>query len=144
MALRYTEAARRAIGTAYKEASILHHTHVDTGHVLLGYIRIHGDRMEPWLRNLGLTMDDVRDQILTCMAEHPENPDYSDKLEYSSGVEDAMRFANEEAKSRASKVIDAEHLVLGLCLEGSEPAAMALAAVGINAESLRTAVYGGA
>ncbi len=137
MADRYTESARRALGAAYKEASLLHHTQVDTEHLLLSLLREAEGKVAKCLQELDIDVNDVRGQLEMLMAERPKNPYYTGKLDYTYRIQEVMRLSAEEARSFKSPWVDTEHLLLGLLRESRGLAAMVLTNLGLDGDNLR-------
>ncbi|MAF10366.1 ATP-dependent Clp protease ATP-binding subunit ClpC [Candidatus Poribacteria bacterium] len=140
MADRYTESARRALGAAYKEASQLHHTQVDTEHLLLSLLRDAEGKVAKCLQELDIDVNEVRGQLEMLMAERPKNPYYTGKLDYTYRIQEVMRLSAEEARAFKSPWVDTEHLLLGLLRESRGLAAMVLTNLGLDGDSLRQAI----
>ena len=140
MADRYTESARRALGAAYKEASQLHHTQVDTEHLLLSLLRDAEGKVAKCLQELDIDANDVRGQLEMLMAERPKNPYYTGKLDYTYRIQEVMRLSAEEARAFKSPWVDTEHLLLGLLRESRGIAAMVLTNLGLDGDGLRQVI----
>ena len=140
MADRYTESARRALGAAYKEASQLHHTQVDTEHLLLSLLRDAEGKVAKCLQELDIDVNDVRGQLEMLMAERPKNPYYTGKLDYTYRIQEVMRLSAEEARNFKSPWVDTEHLLLGLLRESRGIAAMVLTNLGLDGDGLREVI----
>jgi len=70
--LPYTPRAKKVIELAFEEARSLGHNYVGTEHLLLGLLREHEGVAARVLMNLGLNLEDVREEILNLLgAEFP-------------------------------------------------------------------------
>ncbi|MDA1192652.1 MAG: hypothetical protein O3A46_13350, partial [Candidatus Poribacteria bacterium] len=118
MADKYTDGVRRALGAAYKEASQLHHTQVDTEHLMLALLRDAEGKAYLSLEELDIDARDVLEQLELLMSGRPKNPYYTGKLDYTYRIQEVMRLSAEEARYFQSQLVDTEHLLLGLVREG--------------------------
>lgn len=131
-----TPSARRALELARVEAPRLHHGFVGTEHVLLGVLGLEEGVVPDVLKTLGVDRDAVRRKVENCVsvfstAETPE------ELRYTPRVEKSLRLAAREAKVAANGAVGAEHILLGLMLEGDGVAGRVLRDCGLNPEKTR-------
>lgn len=70
--LPHTPRARKALDHAMEEATLLKHQYVGTEHILLGLLRQHDGVAAQVLMNLGLKLDDVREEILATLGEEDD------------------------------------------------------------------------
>ena len=66
---RFTDRARRVIVLAQEEARNLKHNYLGTEHILLGLIREGEGVAAKALEALGITLEDVRDQVIDIIAK---------------------------------------------------------------------------
>lgn len=59
----YTSRAKKALELAMKEARLMGHTHVDTGHLLIGILAERGGMGGELLAHAGLDLDDARSAL---------------------------------------------------------------------------------
>ncbi|MCC6662017.1 MAG: ATP-dependent Clp protease ATP-binding subunit [Phycisphaerales bacterium] len=71
--LPQTPRAKKVIEYAIEEARNLNHNYVGTEHLLLGLLREHDGVAAQVLRNLGLKLEEVRDEVLNLLGANPEN-----------------------------------------------------------------------
>ena len=165
-----TPRAKQVIVYAIEEARALHHNDVGTEHILLGLLRETDGIAAQALVNLGLKLEDVRQEVLALLGAGPDResgrrlPDVPEEhslfrrfLNHARkwvrvGGEDPMfeRFtdrarkvmalANQEAQRFNHEYIGTEHLLLGLALEGSGVGATAMRNLGVDLSVLRTEV----
>jgi hypothetical protein len=69
-----TPRAKRALEFAIAEARQLNHSYVGTEHLLLGLVREGEGVAAQVLVNMGLRLDDVREEVLNLLGHHLENP----------------------------------------------------------------------
>jgi len=76
--LPYTPRSKKVLEFAIEEAKGLGHNYIGTEHVLLGVIREHDGVAAQVLMNLGLKLEDVREELLDLLGVNPaaveENP----------------------------------------------------------------------
>ncbi|GIX05934.1 MAG: negative regulator of genetic competence ClpC/MecB [Candidatus Poribacteria bacterium] len=140
MADRYTESVRRILGAAYKEASQLHHTQVDTEHLLLALLRDREGKAFRLLQEVGVNPDEVLDQLHVLMSHRPKNPYYTGRLDYTYRIQEVMRLSAEEARYFKAPLVDTEHLLLGLLREGRGIAAGVLTNLNVALADLRRVI----
>jgi ATP-dependent Clp protease ATP-binding subunit ClpC len=70
--LPQTPRAKKVIEYAIEEARNLNHNYVGTEHLLLGLLREHDGVAAQVLRNLGLKLEEVRDEVLNLLGASPE------------------------------------------------------------------------
>ncbi len=70
--LPQTPRAKKVIEYAIEEARNLNHNYVGTEHLLLGLLREHDGVAAQVLRNLGLKLEEVREEVLNLLGANPE------------------------------------------------------------------------
>ncbi len=70
--LPQTPRAKKVIEYAIEEARNLNHNYVGTEHLLLGLLREHDGVAAQVLRNLGLKLEEVREEVLNLLGASPE------------------------------------------------------------------------
>ncbi len=127
---RYTESTRRVIFFARYEAAQNGSPYVETGHLLLGMLR----EGAPLFRQLGIaTVEPIAEDCRkTLEAKVPIQGD----LPLSNGSKRVLAYCAEEAERLGSKVIDLQHLAMGLLREGDTTSEI-LKRHGITLEQLR-------
>lgn len=137
--MAFTPAARRALELAREEALGLGHDFVGTEHVLLGLLRTAGGALSPVLQ---LNKEVVRTEVCRLVSAFPVRPAAAE-LPLTPRARKALQFAGREAVSLKRSPIGSEHILLGLLLEGSGVAAVALRNLGIRLEQFRAQAGGG-
>ncbi len=69
--LPHTPRAKKVIEYSIEEARNLNHSYVGTEHLLLGLLREHEGVAAQVLMNLGLKLDDVREEVLNLLGHNP-------------------------------------------------------------------------
>ena len=88
--LPHTPRAKKVIEYSIEEARTLNHNYVGTEHLLLGLLREQEGVAAQVLMNLGLKLDDVREEVLNLLGHNPmpnENEGGGGSSEKSSGGE---------------------------------------------------------
>lgn len=132
----FTPAARRALEMARDEAVDLGHDFVGTEHVLLGLLRTAGGALAQALQ---LNREAVRTEVFRLVAAFPARSAVTE-LPLTPRARKALQFACREAALLKRSPIGAEHILLGLLLEGSGVAAIALRNLGIRLDQLRAVI----
>lgn len=128
--LPQTPGAKRAIQSAMEEAHNLNHNHVGTEHLLLGTLRETEGVAAQVLVNLGLKLEDVRQEVLTLLGATSIEPSTetltgsfgmksADQIEYTDRARKVMLLAAEEAYNFGHTYIGPEHILLAIYREGT-------------------------
>src|SRR5881392_3605669 len=75
--LPQTPRAKKVIEYAIEEARNLNHNYVGTEHLLLGLLREHDGVAAQVLRNLGLKLEEVREEVLNLLGASSESDEAS-------------------------------------------------------------------
>jgi hypothetical protein len=135
----FTPSARRTLELARMEAPRLHHDFIGTEHVLLGLLALENGVVPNVLKRMGVDREDLRrhvenwvgiSQLQTMPAELPYTPRAKKSLQLAAG----------EAKASHQACVGAEHIFLGLLLEGDGVAGRVLTSFGISSESTRSEI----
>ena len=133
---RLTQRARQVLVLAHQASEQMHHTAIDTQHLLLGLIREEGGVAGRVLRELGL--DPARVQEITARLFPPESGSVAAiNIDLSDDTRQVLRFAMEEANRLGHQYIGTEHLLLGLIRQPNSNAMMVLQRLGVTPEHIR-------
>src|SRR5947199_398886 len=69
---RFTDRARKVMALANQEAQRFNHEYIGTEHILLGLLREHDGVAAQVLRNLGLKLEEVREEVLNLLGASNE------------------------------------------------------------------------
>ena len=131
---RFTQRARRVLSLAHQEAERLRHSQISTEHLLLGLIEEDGGIAGRVLRDLGLELERLRELVERLNGYKVEDTSH---IELSSGVQQVLEFAIEEARRMGHHYIGTEHILLGLVRSEEGLAMELLRKVGVTAEQIR-------
>jgi hypothetical protein len=132
----FTPGAQWTLELARQEAPRLNHGFIGTEHVLLGLLALEDGVVPNVFKKLGLDREHVRRQIENCVSIFPLSK-MPDRIPYTPRVEKSLRLAAREAKVSQNASVGAEHLLLGLLLEGDGVAGRVLRDFGLNPETTR-------
>lgn len=138
MAGRFTERAQKVLGLAQEEARGLKHPAVGTEHLLLGLLREGEGVGAKALQNLGLDLDQVRQEIIKVIGQEEHMP--QGEITLTPRAKKVLELANEEARRQGVNYIGTEHILLGVLREGEGIAARVLANLGVSADKVRQQV----
>jgi ATP-dependent Clp protease ATP-binding subunit ClpA len=109
-------AAKRVLALAVDESSHLKHLHIGTEHLFLGLLREEAGFAAEILRELGLSLEKVRDDL----AKGPGRSPSRKGERYDPAADQVIVFAQHEAFTVGSAEVNAEHLLLGLMRQDLE------------------------
>ena len=106
--LPQTPRAKKAVEYAIEEARRLKHNYVGTEHLLLGLLKEHDGVAAQVMMNLGLKLDDVREEILATLGQESESGDLDDRGGFNgSSSDDASAASGSAGSERSSSTGDA-------------------------------------
>ena len=151
--LPQTPRAKQVIECAIEEARALNHSYVGTEHILLGLLRVTDGIAARVLRNLGLKLEDVRQEVLNLLGTGtgrtsdaplwglgPEVPWLEMPVRLGDRARRVMASASREARQSQQEHVRTEHVLLALVEESNGLAGVALTSLGVDIEKLRPAV----
>jgi ATP-dependent Clp protease ATP-binding subunit ClpC len=121
---------------AREEALKLGHDFVGTEHVLLGLLPTAGEALAHTLQTNG---EAVRAEIRRLISAFPGRPAICEPP-LTPRARKALQLAGREARALKPSPIGTGHILLGLLLEGSGVAAIALGNLGVRLEQLRAEI----
>ena len=135
----FTPGARWTLELARQEAPRLNHGFVGTEHVLLGLLALEAGVVPNVLKKMGVDREGVRRQIENWVSNFPPSK-MPGPLPYTPRVEKSLRLAATEAKVSQHACVGAEHILLGLLLEGDGVAGRVLRDFGLSPETTRVEI----
>lgn len=137
---RFNEQARKAMDLARKEVQRWYHDRIGTEHILLGLIQDETCVAVNVLRNLGIDIAKIRDEVAKqiCMGYGPAV--LAGQLPFSPEAKESLQGAMKEASSLNHGYIGTEHLLLGLLRVQEGVAAKVLSSLGLEMETVRKEV----
>ena len=132
----FTHGARWTLELARQEAPRLNHGFIGTEHVLLGLLALEEGVVPNVFKKMGVDREGVRRQIENWVSIFPPSK-MPGRVPYTPRVKKSFRLAAREAKASRHASIGAEHILLGLLLEGDGVAARVLRKLGLSPEMTR-------
>lgn len=132
----FTPGARWTLELARQEAPRLNHGFVGTEHVLLGLLALEDGVVPNVFKKMGVDREDVRRQIENWVSIFPPGK-MPGQVPYTPRVKKSLYFAAREAKVSQNAPVGAEHILLGLVLEGDGVAGRVLRDFGLSPETTR-------
>ena len=132
----FTPGARWALELARQEAPRLNHGFVGTEHVLLGLLALEDGVVPHVFKNMGVDREGVRRQIENWMSTFPPSG-IPGPVPYTPRVKQSLYFAAREARASRNVPVGAEHILLGLVMEGDGVAGRVLRDFGLSPETTR-------
>jgi len=129
-------AARESLELAPDEARRFHHDFVGTEHVLLGLAQSQSGVVSNVMRRLGVSAPAIRVEIEKIVSSGPAH-DLPIRIPFTPRARKALQLAAAEARKFGQSRVNAEHIFLGLILEGSGVAALVLKNLGVRIEAAR-------
>jgi len=133
---RFTERARKVILLSKEEAKRFNHDYIGTEHILLGLIREGEGVAAAVLQNLGLSLENIRQEVEKSIQPGPPTL-VSGDIPFTPRAKKVIELALEEARNLNHNYIGTEHLLLGLLREDEGVAAQILKNLGLDLEKLR-------
>ena len=131
---RFTRRARQSLSMAQEEARRLNHGYIGTEHLLLGLLREEEGIASRVLREMGLTVAQVRRSVAHLVGRGDRTPV---GLELADQTKQVIEVAIEEAKRLGHQYIDTEHLLLALLYNSDSMAAAIFQRLNVNREIAR-------
>jgi ATP-dependent Clp protease ATP-binding subunit ClpC len=135
---RFTDRARRVLTFAQEEARLLNHSFIGTEHVLLGLLREGEGLGAVALRELGVSLEDARQQVEAVIGMAGSAPVGSPP--FTPRAKKVLELALREALQMNHSYIGTEHILLGLVREGEGVAATVLVSLGADLGRVRQEV----
>jgi ATP-dependent Clp protease ATP-binding subunit ClpC len=134
---RFTERARQVVVLAQDEARSLGHNYIGTEHLLLGLLREEEGVGAQVLAELGVTLDEVRDQVVRIVGEGDRVAPGHAQIPFTPRAKKVLELSLREGLSLGHTYIGTEHILLGLTRENDGVAARILLDLGIGADPVR-------
>jgi ATP-dependent Clp protease ATP-binding subunit ClpC len=135
---RFTEPARQTIVLAQEEARALNHNYLGTEHILLGLLREWDGVAYRALDSLGVTIQEVREQVARIVGHGEELP--PGQIPFTPRAKKVLELSLREARALDSNYIGTEHLLLAVVGENDGVAARILLDLEADAERIRSEV----
>lgn len=132
----FSDQSKKLLQFAYAEAVRLNHESVDPEHLLIAMLReelapVTGD----WLAEIGVLPDQLREAIERQRPMDGSKP--HEAIVFSSTTKAVLGRAADEARAAGGPTGHLEHILLGILQDSDGVAAQALAATGVDADTVR-------
>ena len=134
--------AERFLAAGAQQSGTFGHSYVGTEHVLLGLLALEGGIVPNVLKKMGVDREDVRRQIDNWVSTFPSGK-MPAQVPYTPRVKKSLHFAAREARASRNAPVGAEHLLLGLVMEGDGVAGRVLRDFGFSPERTREEIRRG-
>jgi DNA-binding transcriptional MerR regulator len=134
---RLTERSRQALQYAREEAYTFGHPAISVAHLVAGLIREHNSFAAYVLRELGITLDQVRATVTSLVASDAVVPH---ELSLDEGSRRIFVLAAEEARQHRHDYIGTEHILLALMHEADPAIVIALGHGNLSPEQVSARV----
>jgi hypothetical protein len=139
----FTPDAKEMLELARREAPRLHHDYIGTEHVLLGLTISKAGIVPNLLRGMGVDSDTVRREIERWVGVGGNPPKALADIPFTPRAGKALTLAAAEARAFHSPSVGAEHILLGLLLEGGGVAMLVLRSLGVDIKKTREQIIKG-
>ncbi len=139
---RYSQEASRVLALAQEAAKSFGHNYVGSEHILIGLIREKNGLASKILEQFGIT-----DQVIIEEADRlvgRGNYHFTDAFGYTPRTKRILELSLYEAKSRNSRLINTEHILLALMRDSNGVAARILSDAGISVSDINQSIDSGA
>jgi hypothetical protein len=128
--------SRELLTAAREEAARLGHDFIGTEHVLLGLLKVAKGALATLLTGRNIAFESVRQDVERLVGpQKAELP--SAQIPFTPRARKALQIAGKEALRLHQPLVTADHVLLGLILEGSGLGARILKKMGIRSEPIR-------
>lgn len=135
---RFTEKARRVVVYAQEEARMLNQNYIGTEHLLLGLIREEEGIAARAIKNLNISLENVRTQIEEIIGRGTSTP--SAHIPFTPRAKKVLELSLRESLQLGHNYIGTEHILLGLIREGEGIAARVMINLGADLDKVRNQV----
>jgi ATP-dependent Clp protease ATP-binding subunit ClpA len=136
---RFTDGARKSMALANQEAQRMGHTHIDTGHILLGLLKEGLDAGSGVLAQFGMEYRSARNEVERLAP--PTNEDVlAWKLPQTQLAKQVILYAIEESRALDHRHVGTEHFVLAFARQSEGVASQILRHHGVSHAAVLAAV----
>lgn len=136
---RFTTRARKVLEQAEKAAADWNCDYIGTVHILWGLIQDGGDLIVHALKNLGIDLDQIQQEIEKNI-DKAEGTMPAHRVALSPGAKSALSRAILESEKWKDPIVGVEHLLLGLLHEKEGVATKILRNLGVEIDDLRNEI----
>ncbi|KAB8192805.1 ATP-dependent Clp protease ATP-binding subunit [Nonomuraea phyllanthi] len=129
---RYTNRARRVVVLAQREAQTAGHGHIEVGHLVLGLLGERDGLAAKTVVALGASLDAAKQAITAVLGPGEGTPPAA--VPFTAQSKKVLELTLRESLRLGHHFVGTEHLLLGVLSAEEEPAARALAGLGVTKE----------
>ena len=132
---RFSDPARRVVVRAQREALMLSHDYIGTGHLLLGLIHEGDGDAARALESLGISLEAARAQVEEIIGRGRQAP--SGHIPMTPRAKKVLDLSLREALQLGHNYIGTEHILLAVVREGEGVGAQVLVKLGADLNRVR-------
>lgn len=133
---KLTQKSRQALLDAQQLAAGSHHQEVSGRHLLMALLEQEGGVTMRFLEQAGINVVSLREGLQRLLEKTPSVYGYEGSVYISGNVSRILAQADKEAQILKDEYVSAEHLILGILLEGENDLKELLTGAGLSREKL--------
>ncbi len=133
---RFTEQAQEALATSQQLVGQYHHTQWDVEHILLALLLQEKGLVGDILRELGVNVETVKQQIEAAMEKFPKAAYETAQIYATPRIAQLIKRAEDEADRLKDEFVGTEHLLQAIVEEEKGDAARILKSFGVDREKI--------
>jgi len=137
---KFTEQAQEAIAASQELVRQYQHNQWDVEHILLALLIQERGLVGDILRDLGVDVDTVKEQLDTVLKGAPKVAYAPEQIYATPRIAQLMKVANDEAERLKDEFIGTEHLLIAIVAEQKGEAASILRQLGVDQEKVYSAL----
>jgi len=137
---RFTEQAQEALALSQEIVQQYHHSQWAVPHILLALLRQEGGLVGDILKELGVNIEAVRQQVEAGLDKAPKVTYETGQIYATPGVAQLLTKAGEEADRLKDEFIGTEHLLIAMTTEAKGEVAGILRRLGVDQEKVYRAL----
>jgi len=136
----FTEQAQEALAVSQELVREYRHSQWDVEHVLLALLRQEKGLVSDILKELGADVDAVRQEIESVLGKSPRLAHEGTQVYPTPRIQRVMQGAAGEAKRLNDEFIGTEHMLISICADDKDEAALTLNSFGVDQEKVYSAL----
>jgi len=137
---RFTEQAQEALALSQELLRQYRHSQWDVEHILLALLQQEAGLVSDILRELGVDVDEVRQQVEAVLEKFPKATHETGQVYATPRIANLLRRAGDEADRLKDEFIGTEHLLIAIAGEEKGEAANILRRFGVDQEKIYRAL----
>ncbi|MBU2609306.1 MAG: AAA family ATPase [Chloroflexi bacterium] len=136
----FTEQAQEALSASQELVREYRHSQWDVEHVLLALLRQEQGLVSDVLKELGADIDAVRQEVEAVLEKSPRLAHEGVQVYATPRIQRVMQGATAEAKRLKDEFIGTEHMLISICADDKDEAALILNNFGVDREKVYRAL----